>query len=570
MLASSEAASHEVLRLKQDMEAYEELKLRTHHIPGLMEIRDRHLFGNVVNMQLLAAFRESQWVLTAPIQRHLKCHFSRVCSTQVVEDASNHQTNNGVLVKRKKLGRPQRAVGALLERRVLSRVHRYSEVQPDSSAVLRGAAAPPDFFVAKAKEQSVPFSETVGTSSKATWWSPSAERCGTPSADLELLRYAQDGDKWRQIQYAWLGAICRWQHNIIFRRRGEERWYFALGPVGESCVLGWPTKEVQVQQGGIGSSFFEPIVSEKRPSLFAVCELSPWEGCAFEWHSPAWTARESPAAQQRARVLAVRSSPTMSLARLAATSAYWNLPLSFLQALAAYKGLDVEDGSDAFAVLMLLLQDECSDLGEQELVGVATRRIVTMKGLQKTDASGFLEVEEAQEFLDNDDVKARKRDHDKNKGLATEFKEFKQRLSAKKQEMRSRPGGKPPKKRARTEKAAQMLKLPKQESITQASVKVLTPPGAHIWVARREGQWCGRLPPFRSHSRAWAKHGQRGACIAVLQALWLDHCDMHSTPIQDVPIQDLFDDQPGDGDVVATQAVAASSSRAASSQAVSR
>ena len=227
--------------------------------------------------------------MTPQIRHHLRAMFSQISSTQIVADGFNNQKHIQARLKSKRLGRPARATGTLVHCHILSRVHRYSEVRPDSSSVARGAHAPASFFVPESNESSLNFTKVQGKKAQPDWWSPNAERSVVSISDLELLRTVADTDTWQSLEHSCLGTLCRWQHKMLLRRRDVERlgWHFALGPCGESAVLIGPCREVEVP-GIQGVSFSQPDVFLSRPTFACVLDLPSWEASGFVWRSPAW------------------------------------------------------------------------------------------------------------------------------------------------------------------------------------------------------------------------------------------------------------------------------------------
>lgn len=69
--------------------------------PGLQAVADRLLFQQACNLQVLLACAEARFTASERLGRRLQSLFSRVGSTQIIEDTINHQKNSGVLQQRK-------------------------------------------------------------------------------------------------------------------------------------------------------------------------------------------------------------------------------------------------------------------------------------------------------------------------------------------------------------------------------------------------------------------------------------------------------------------------------------
>ena len=348
MLASPVSAAAEVNRLKNEWEQFQRLKAAVEDTLACKKFADRHLFGRATNAQLIDAFLESNFVLTQPIVTHLTKRFAKVSSTQIVEDSFNCTKNDKVLVRRKQLGRPEKATAVLMTRGILSDIHRFPEIAPASSNPLRGAAPPTNLFRMSPTECKFPVKELTSTRQDTKWFSPNAENSAAPVADLKLIADAVNRNNLRLLQHAWLGTLARWQHKVILRTPNEEHtWAFALGPVGDSAVLVWPAK--QHVYGVDGSTlFFEPVLTLKRPVMLSIFDLGDWEACCCQWRSPAWVVRHCPGAPMATSVIAMRSSATMTLKQLASKYAFWDLPMSTLRALAEHVGAPASSSTPAF------------------------------------------------------------------------------------------------------------------------------------------------------------------------------------------------------------------------------
>lgn len=129
MLRSPVSAQLEMQKLHADKRAFDMLAEQVRYTPAAQTFYERHVFHMMVNRQLLSASEEANYVMTDDIKEHLTNHFSRIATVQLIDDGFNHQTNNRILSKHRKLARPERAMGMLLSAQVLSRMHHYEELQ---------------------------------------------------------------------------------------------------------------------------------------------------------------------------------------------------------------------------------------------------------------------------------------------------------------------------------------------------------------------------------------------------------------------------------------------------------
>lgn len=64
-------------------------------------------------------------------------NFTSVAGTQICEDFFSHITNHSVICAKKKYRRPEKAFGAGLARKAVSRIHRFKEVEVDVMTTVR-------------------------------------------------------------------------------------------------------------------------------------------------------------------------------------------------------------------------------------------------------------------------------------------------------------------------------------------------------------------------------------------------------------------------------------------------
>ena len=68
---------------------------------------------------------------------------------------------------------------------------------------------------------------------------------------------------------------------------------------------------------------------------------------------------------------------------------------------------------------------------------------------------------------------------------------------------------------------------------SQRDARLLLPPGAFVWKARRASTWYTRLPPLGSHSRCVTKPH---ALHYVLCRVWEDWCLLHGETMASAPV----------------------------------
>ena len=73
-------------------------------------------------------------------------------------------------------------------------------------------------------------------------------------------------------------------------------------------------------------------------------------------------------------------------------------------------------------------------------------------------------------------------------------------------------------------------------TIPQASIRHLTPPGAHVWVGRTKENWNGHMAPRARISAPWKDFatGEKGALHDVLRRLWQQYAELQGKALDQV------------------------------------
>jgi hypothetical protein len=257
-----------------------------------------------------------------------------------VEDGFNHMKNDKVMLKNRKMKRPERALATVLHRQALSKVHHYDEVDRCSIIVARrGLELKLDVFRCTPVQASLPFRGMVSTMQSPDWWSPSVDRVFSPVADLAMIDVGIKLGCLPQLRNCWMGCLLRWEHQVLVRQPAQfSGWAFAMGTVGDSAVLLWPANEVTATHDGNTLVYFEPKMQLVRPLFATVFDLQGWEAVSYAFHSPAWLHQHPAGRAVPARILPVRTTAPMPLTELAALNGFWELSLPVVQRLAQHLG----------------------------------------------------------------------------------------------------------------------------------------------------------------------------------------------------------------------------------------
>lgn len=182
----------------------------------------------------------------------------------------------------------------LVQRAVVSKVHRYREL-PIIAGCEQRRQMPPDQFQQKLKTCTQELKKVVGTSQVTEWHSPSATNIGQIAVDLALMDFVERRGDWGLLENAWLSELGNgWP--LLVRHRDETQWYFALGCVGGTMVLGWPAILKTIGEGSPGAFTIaapndQPnSVSRDATGIHFLCfaEVFKWKAMSFQFRSPSY------------------------------------------------------------------------------------------------------------------------------------------------------------------------------------------------------------------------------------------------------------------------------------------
>lgn len=212
----------------------------------------------------------------------------------------------------------------------------------------------------------------------------------------------------------------------------------ALVHFSSSCVAGWPCA-VRLVPGDASQSYVSLAMDASRPTLLPIYDHREWQACklccvswASQWRR--WTGMRGRPAELR---FFVCEGPD-DLVRIAARSAYWALPKSWLELLAKSEGWDVSEADSEFSFVFACIR-AALNCSEEDALQYASARFA-INDLDFSFAKAVMEIDAAIEVLDHND-------HGRVESKQTELevkakarKAFVSDYSAKKVEVSSRRG----------------------------------------------------------------------------------------------------------------------------------
>lgn len=475
-----------------------------------------------------------------------------IVSTQACEDTFNHMKNSLGNRSRRKYRTPQKLMAVVLSKRVLSNIHKYTEVEVDRRPACVGAPLTADIFRARRSASSLPFQSIVSTSSTTPWPSPGAQNYCCAHADLALLSAAMERDEWAYLDSAWLGTLVRPKHQLLIRdARLGGPWLFAIRSWPDSAVLCFPAKTMKVP--GTDDLYWEPDLSFDAPTLMPFWRLDGLEAVAYVWRPPSWQVATHPAMRELSPALRAFSSAgvaPMPLLTVAAECAFWDIERSTLVRLGGFVGAHIEPSMSLFDVVTGLIKHALPEATDERVITIMKQR-VAMLSRKNEWTDDLLEVDEAAELLQPGDVKQLRTEQKAARETQAETQKFKAcykeraKVIATKAAEAVAGAGQRARKRGKNKAVAEGVGYPSrvprwpEHSVSIEAARSVVPRGATLWRDVRFGNWQGHFQPYPRISRSWARYGELPALRLVLQNLWswwlLDRgLDQASCPVEGI------------------------------------
>ena len=310
--------------------------------------KEMYVFALAPVQQLVQLAEGAGWVVSEPMRDWLYKFHSRVLGSHVREDGLRecrqveHDNQN-------KKAAPRTLYGKLTSSCCLNQRHQYRSPSIAPGRTDRNVKLPEDTFKPSAKNMSTDCKSLKGTTSKTTWFSPTAQSSVSPFADLELFRTLEAGVGGDMLQSsrAWMGALVVGD-NMLIRKVGANIWLMPLAHVPDSIVICIEMHAELAPCGGCIMCYIMPAAIA--PVYVAVIEFSQWEAMAITWLSPLaqvrrWRAsltatKDTHYQAQRIRAVPTTDAAPASVLELAARNAFWSLPMQLLRKVTDMRKID--------------------------------------------------------------------------------------------------------------------------------------------------------------------------------------------------------------------------------------
>lgn len=417
------------------------------------------------------------------------------------------------------------------------------------------------------------FAALTSFKSKTDWVSCRAEDWTVGYCEQVLMQRACAENALGMVQFAWQGAAMQLDHDVVVRRTSGASggWMMPMGQVGIVVIM-WPVIEKKLP-GARGATYFSLKLdidfADPRPLFQCVWDLDEWKARRVCWRSPAWQAASFTAASSKSAlkpwgIKAFAVGPEEKFMEAAAASGFWRLGKSFLQRLAAHRGLELP-GEDGLFQTAEKLAKHTTKKSDQEILAYMGKRLSIEAGGASTSIQDFLGMEDAMMCVTRQEAEELQRVANSAASLAVDasaFKSsFKQRHSAVQAARSKNRGGGAKGGEGSASSASSPRALPVGD-LSQAQLKPLAPPGGSIWMGHRSGCWQSHFPPFRRVGRSWHLYGHRRAAVLALQDCWEKALVWEGKDTSACPIIGLFAENAEEHALPAGSSGAASSSAA--------
>jgi hypothetical protein len=470
-------------------------------------------------------------------------------ASQAAEDTFNFMKNHKSVKGKKKYRRVEKCMSTVLARSVLSKVHRFDDIQVDCapetlSAKLSPTAFKPDFGTA-----SLPFWKIVGSNSSPTWFSPAATNYSIANADLALVRLGKATGNFSCINTAWLGTVVRVKHHLLIRDTANGgAWCFAVHHWADSCVLLFPAKSGVFP--GSEVQYWEPDL-EKEFLVHPLCSFDGIEAITYTWKAPHWQRAAFPAScalPLALRAVSVAGRAPETLIQCAARQAFWSIEKTTLLKLGSFLGYVISHSASLFDIVFAMVHLSLPALSDELVLKITCSRVAAYARTGQWSEE-LMQVDEAVEVLDPSDEKVLRNQQKDAVSSMEECKTFKQDFKLKAKHVHEAAAKAVPKKKGKPKAVAAKYpaRLPKfpEHSITVEMARSCVPEGGFLWADVQFGSWQGHFPPHPRKGRAWRKYGEKEALRLVLEDLWGHYLVQHGLDPCACPIKGIFPEGSG-------------------------
>lgn len=277
----------------------------------------------------------------------------------------------------------------MVDRQVLSNVHRFQEVAHQHEKVHRGVAhMEPSKFHKPVADGCGAYAKFKGAVAKTPWYSPQPLHFFGNLGDCSLADECRRTGNWAQASKSWLSLLLNGEGVWIRKRGSLSDFYLARNSATGLATQGWPLRAVTV--GGRVVYMLKQVSSVKECPYLHIYELDSWEAFSFTWVG---MLRQRASFNMDGGGLAMLpDSAPARLLRCVALRGFWQLPKTPLVQLAKELGCPLPESASLLRIVSCLVKWAAPDIADNDLLCVLRLRTRAEDTLQ--EFVEFTEVEE--------------------------------------------------------------------------------------------------------------------------------------------------------------------------------
>ena len=545
MLLSDNEAKAVVSEFKQDYEVYTRLRAVEDPPAALLAILDRSPFMLPKTKQWVEALQHCEWQATESVLSMASEKCCSMSSSLPIEEFIHYMKNMKRARASKRLRRPQRAMATVIGQEMLRKRFHFQVFDVDTSATSsKKRRTSITDFQAKPGCESIKLDGIATLKQKASYYSPVANDLGRTALDRVVLKEVDSSGDFGALKKLGMSVLCDASRPFVFRTqpavgKGME-WHIGLFAIGGTGAC---AQKVDLVHSPSKAKQLVVVPDEKMPpSMLCITDWADFVARPVSWKSWSWQMQEMPESKTHwpPAVRLFVTGEERPLLQLAAEQAWWGLDTQELHTVAdgnkIARPADLSEFSLLFEMTKTILKK-----GDAEVLEILKQRLVEKQPDDEFE-DALLELDEAHQVIDQNDVKEITAAQQRTRTSKTAFASFAHDYVQKKKAVRG-PAPAKPKAGGKKKKDAAAIPyrpLPENAKIPQSEAKTYLPPGGHIWQCRTSNAWAARVPPLKPVHRSWRKHGHEGAVFACVQEAWKQWCVLEGVDPSDCPVAGVF------------------------------
>ena len=522
VLLPDPAPAETMAELRDAVEVFEWAASKAGVPAAFRDMVARSPFQTVAGRQLIAMGRSTLWQPTAAVKDFAQERVETLISSLPIEEQIHYMKNCGQIRGSLKARRPERSMGMVVGKKLMSTRYRFSEVQASHPVMVRNSKLKKKAFRSDPKKCTMSLKGIAGSAAKAPYVSTTAANYGRFAVDQTVLKHMMDTDDATIVLRLGSNVACDSSNPIVFKHVDNDKWYHGLCNFKGGGCMAWEVKLVTVPEAPL-VAYVDFVGEGCGPVNLVIDDWRVWVARPVVWRSWSFLNLTYPALALTLQpgVRLFTDGPADELATVFAKQGWCNLDVDDLDEVAKSLKLPHRDGDTLFSRLqaMTLAQLGCD-------AEAANRHLRTrLVSLYPDDMymQELVEVDEAAQMLEREDQKEVEKEKKTCDSRTTKYKSFAAEYLRAVQTLKKDA---PKAKKPRTGDSTGVKKLPADGRIKQADARKLLPPGGKVWKSRDKHAWCARTPPMPTVSRSWDKWTEKGALFRVVQAAWIQHCEL--------------------------------------------